>query len=863
MLQRAVRIAGIIVMLATTGADAATFTVTSTKATGIGTLHQAILDANADDVLDEIHFDIAGDEVHTIGGDLPDITQPVKIDGYTQPGSARNTIETGKTNATIRIQLDGSALPLQQAVLRISKGTTTIEGLSIAGIKSKSFGIQIDTGVIARVFGCFIGVEADGETDASQGTGILVQGFATIGDNPEERNVISGNDTTGIQLSSNGSQVTDNMIGVDRGGAPLGNGDGIRLDASAANHSVTSSEIASNEGHGIVLDARAAGPNQFAANSIHDNGGLGIDLKDDGVTPNDPGDLDGGPNNLQNYPEITSARINGDVLHVQGFLDSTPTLFTIELYRSPEPDPSGFGEGETLLEVFSLDVVQGEISHFTREVELASAPSQPFFVTALARQVGNPRTSEFSRAVEAPIGGSEIVVTNANDAGAGSLRQALLDANADAAPNTILFDIPGDGPHVITPLTAMQILEPVIIDGFSQPGSRPNSLPSGSDAVMLIVVDATLVDGLGMFTITNTSATMRGLVVQGAQGDGIRIIGGENVRIEGNYLGIGSDGASPFGNGSEGVDVASGSGTTIGGPSAGQRNVISGNGGGIRDNGQQTTILNNIIGGDASGETAVPNANAGISATGNTTTIGDEDPLLGNRIEGNGKEGITVLFDASGVEILANSIVDNDEIGIDLSSVDGADGLTLNDPDDADSGGNARQNFPVLETLSADAAEFTLDGSFDIPPARHGTAYTLRFYSSPSCDPSEHGEGETFVAKRTLLIPADETFTVNLTIDDVPPGVLTATATDPQTGNTSEFSACLEIPAFLCGDGSPNGEISAADALVILRASVGSEDCAQCICDVNASGFVSTTDALLALKAGVGQPVTLTCPVCG
>jgi hypothetical protein len=56
--------------------------------------------------------------------------------------------------------------------------------------------------------------------------------------------------------------------------------------------------------------------------------------------------------------------------------------------------------------------------------------------------------------------------------------------------------------------------------------------------------------------------------------------------------------------------------------------------------------------------------------------------------------------------------------------------------------------------------------------------------------------------------------------------------------------------------------ITATDALFTLRAVVGAESCARCICDIDASGFVTATDALIALQAAVGRRVTLTCPVC-
>src|SRR5690606_18660414 len=88
--------------------------------------------------------------------------------------------------------------------------------------------------------------------------------------------------------------------------------------------------------------------NAILGNSIHSNGGLGIDFFGDGPTGNDPGDADTGPNGLQNFPVIEAIAISGT--GIMGMLDSTPeTTFRIELFASAEADASGYGEGEVFL----------------------------------------------------------------------------------------------------------------------------------------------------------------------------------------------------------------------------------------------------------------------------------------------------------------------------------------------------------------------------------------------------------------------------------------------------------------------------------------------------------------------------------
>src|SRR5437899_10666596 len=87
-------------------------------------------------------------------------------------------------------------------------------------------------------------------------------------------------------------------------------------------------------------------------------------------------------------------------------------------------------------------------------------------------------------------------VTNTNDSGAGSLRQAILDANATAGPDTIAFNIPGAGVHTITPASSLDaITDPVTIDGYTQPGASVNTDPMPTNAFLLIELDGSALPG--------------------------------------------------------------------------------------------------------------------------------------------------------------------------------------------------------------------------------------------------------------------------------------------------------------------------------------------------------------------------------
>src|SRR5204863_7471473 len=91
--------------------------------------------------------------------------------------------------------------------------------------------------------------------------------------------------------------------------------------------------------------------NSFDSDSIFSNAGLGIDLGADGVTANDLADTDGGANNLQNYPILTNAFSDGASLLIEGTLNSAPnTDYALEFFANPDCDPSGYGQGRTIID---------------------------------------------------------------------------------------------------------------------------------------------------------------------------------------------------------------------------------------------------------------------------------------------------------------------------------------------------------------------------------------------------------------------------------------------------------------------------------------------------------------------------------
>src|SRR5215831_13761606 len=120
--------------------------------------------------------------------------------------------------------------------------------------------------------------------------------------------------------------------------------------------------------------------------------------------------------------------------------------------------------------------------------------------------------------VHKPVAPLVFTVTNTNDNGTGSLRQAISDANSMGG-GTIQFNIPGAGVHTISPLTVLPtITQTVTIDGYTQPGASPNTNPPtmGLNAVLKIQFSGAMAPPGSNFsgiTINADNCTVRGLVI--------------------------------------------------------------------------------------------------------------------------------------------------------------------------------------------------------------------------------------------------------------------------------------------------------------------------------------------------------------
>ena len=211
------------------------FVVSNTGDSGPGSLRQAILDSNAATGSNNtIDFNISGSGVQTIAplSPLPTITNPVLIDGESQPGYS----------GTPLIELNGSQAGSGDGLL-ITAPNVTVRGLDINDF-SQGAGIHL-TGTGATgdwIDGNFLGTDPTGTLAAPNDYGVEIDGGASsnlIGSNGDgindaaERNLISGNLCGGVWIDgqgTDGNAVAGNFIGTSvTGDVALNNGTVFQL----------------------------------------------------------------------------------------------------------------------------------------------------------------------------------------------------------------------------------------------------------------------------------------------------------------------------------------------------------------------------------------------------------------------------------------------------------------------------------------------------------------------------------------------------------------------------------------------------------------------------------------------------------
>lgn len=296
-----------------------------------------------------------------------------------------------------------SARPNSVEGIRVDQGATNtaISQNLVAG--NLNDGIKLETGTNGSyVVLNQVGVSSSGTLALpNSASGISILSGASnnsIGDpvTPFLFNVIAGNTGAGVFVADAGT--ANNLIaGNIIGSAGFANNTGIYITASAVGTQILGNAISQNTQSGVAIFGAGTVGNAINDNQIFDNGGLGIDLGGDGVTANDSGDADSGPNNLQNFPAFASVVIGLNSVTLTATLNSQPNQsYTLTLYRSNRCDPSGHGEGQVELGTAGLFTgANGGGSASGLMYSVPNSATAPSYGTAIARS-STGDTSEFS-----------------------------------------------------------------------------------------------------------------------------------------------------------------------------------------------------------------------------------------------------------------------------------------------------------------------------------------------------------------------------------------------------------------------------------------------------------------------------------
>jgi hypothetical protein len=448
------------------------------------------------------------------------------------------------------------------------------------------------------------------------------------------------------------------------------------------------------------------------------------------------------------------------------------------------------------------------------------------------------------------------IVLNTNDSGTNSLRQAILDVNTNAGGGQIWFNIPGSGPRKIAPLTVLPLMvRPTIVDGYTQPGSHPNTKTNGTDAAILIEISGENNPGNVGLSWGSVPVTIRGLcinrftnstaVVSGCASCGNRPTAGSVV--EGCFIGTDPTGTFALPN-RNGIDYLQTFNSRIGGPDVAQRNLISGNiidainptQGDDGHNVFNLLIQNNLVGCDWTGTNALGNGGKGIVApTGGVgghgfdaygCVIADNvfvangvagvefggtsNTFVRNKI-GIGADGVTLLgnhgpgFDLFGTGHLVggtnagngNIIAGNTGAGVRVNgqvitvlgnSIFRNGDLAI----DLISAANNSQSNPVLTSATPMAGGLTVSGTLT---SASNTSYRLEFFHTDNFLPNNQPQAGRLIG--TAPVTTDNAGSVNFAIPfagNIGAGFVTATATDP-AGNTSEISPGVSFAGSVPG----------------------------------------------------------------
>jgi CSLREA domain-containing protein len=238
-----------------------------------------------------------------------------------------------------------------------------------------------------------------------------------------------------------------------------------------------------------------------------------------------------------------------------------------------------------------------------------------------------------------------------------TLREAINAANADAVADEIRFNIPGNAPYTINLAGELFSRQPVVIDGTTQPGYAGKP-----------IVELRFSNDNSNLKVIGGNSVIRGLIVNSATDSAIHIAAKGNNRVEGSYIGTNANGTAPINANTTGMTIVIGSANVIGGTTSAARNIIAGAGSGygvlIFGDSNSNVVQGNYIGTDPTGTINVSpdNQRIGVDVRTFNNTIGGTTAGARNVIAG-GQVGVSLF----GVSQISGNLIQGNHIGTNVN----------------------------------------------------------------------------------------------------------------------------------------------------------------------------------------------------
>ncbi|MCK5598370.1 hypothetical protein KAI78_02000 [bacterium] len=716
------------------------------------------------------------------------------------------TVDLGNSNDGVYLTSDAQSNTIG--------GTIAGSGNIISG--NNNIGILISNSDNNIVLGNYIGTDVTGTVDiANTNEGIAIWGGAQSniigGTVAGARNIISGNNTSGVVLWDSGTinnVILGNYIGTDvNGTSDLGNSVyGIQIGNGAQSNTIggtiagTMNLISGNDDRGIYIINSGTDNNVIIGNYIGTNvngtGAIGNTNQGIFITNGPASNIIGGT--TAGERNIISGNFGG--ILISGSDNNVVIGNYIGTDVNGTSDLGNNSHGVIITNSAQGNTIGGTIAG-SGNVISGNNDSGIFLTGSTTNNtiIGNYIGTDCNGTADR--GNSEHGIEIA-----GSALSNTIGGTVAAARNIIS----GNGQYGI------------YITGAGTDNNQILGNYVGTDVTGTVDLGNTwsgiqLYNGPASNTIGGAVAGARNIISGNNGGINIYGSGTDNNKVIGNYIGTDVNGTADLGNSNYGVHILEGSKSNfIGGVESGSGNVLSGNSGsGINISGTNSTdnqVLGNYIGTDADGTGDLGNSQNGVYIYGgaHSNTVGGTISGMANIIAFNGWDGVHVADSATdNNRISGNSIFSNTQLGIDLA----ADGVTLNDIGDVDAGPNENLNFPVITDIVQTGIDtYTINGT-----AAASIEVELYIVSNSTAgvnaDPTGYGEGYHYYT--TLNTDGSGNFSLagESLSGDV---ILTSLAIDG-TGNTSEFGAnraILNDLTSVINDDAPTTAMQGAEVLM-------------------------------------------------